>query len=79
MPNQPDKNTRAPWLPASTAPKDGRTFLAWFPDDESVDMIHWSASSEDPENDNWYVDRTDSGWPIVGEFTHWMELPDGPK
>ena len=68
------------WRPIDEAPKTGEPFLAYFPDDQSVEMVHWS-SAGDPKfstADGWYVYRSESGWPIIGEFSHFRLLPPPP-
>jgi hypothetical protein len=60
------------WQPIETAPKDGRTFLAYgawpmFPSAPDICFCHWD------EDDEW--------WAFEGEemlITHWMDLPAPP-
>ena len=61
------------WQPIETAPKDGRTILAYgcwpnFPSVPDVAFVYWD------EDSNW--------WAFDGEemlITYWMHLPEPPK
>jgi hypothetical protein len=61
------------WQPIETAPRDGRTILAYgcwpnFPSVPDVAFVYWD------EDSNW--------WAFDGEemlITHWMHLPEPPK
>ena len=61
------------WQPIETAPKDGRTILAYgcwpiHPTVPDIAFVYWD------EDSNW--------WAFDGEemlITHWMHLPEPPK
>ena len=61
------------WQPLETAPKDGRTFLAYgcWPDHPTVPDLAFV-----------YWDEDSNSWAFDGEemlITHWMHLPEPPK
>lgn len=56
------------WQPRETAPKDGRHFMAWGPNDGLLFTMHWHEDRFRTRDESW-----------KGPFTHWMPLPAPPK
>lgn len=62
------------WYPAKTAPKDGKPFLAFFPDGDftpetGVGVIWW-----EPSEQRFLIGDS----PIIWKFSHWRSLPVPP-
>jgi hypothetical protein len=68
------------WQPIKTAPKDGQSILAFFPQ-IGVWCVSWSVDVFDDGiwsvSDNKTDDRPLRGW--SEDPTHWMPLPPPPE
>lgn len=69
-------NKRVPdidWQPISTAPRDGKPFLAWCSEtgDQGIDTARWSR----PDDPKVGYFRTRYGWAP----THWSPMPKPPE
>lgn len=71
------------WQPISTAPKDGTRFLAWHSSGEVTPLEVTGTSFEHTEAHPAYdvraVALNMASHRGLGEFTHWMPLPEPPK
>jgi len=59
--------TCSKWQPMETAPRDGTTFLAYYPDSREIDIPYYSDGS-------WYSS--------IGHYVKafvWQPLPEPPK
>lgn len=63
------------WQPISTAPRDGKPFLAWCSETgkQGVDMARWS-NPHDPKDRIGHF-KTRYGWIP----THWAPMPKAPE
>lgn len=86
---RPTQNTRSPWQPIETAPKDGTTIDLWINGRRWPDCF-WGKPDHDCAEAGQYCDsdwhRAEPGWVdqifpdfISGKPSHWMLAPDGPS
>ena len=74
------------WQPIETAPKDGKSIIAYFPWGNFVCVAWWtSRSAGNKPGPRWILSygRSAGVRPLCGsahqEPTHWMPLPEPPK
>ena len=63
------------WQPIETAPKDGRSILAYGPGWSEVEKALWLHSAQKFVIIDWLGEMLSEYEP----FTHWMPLPEPPK